>query len=243
MTERLVTRKPPPSSSHDPEYPFLAAPPSSPGPYSPDPMNDTLQARQPRSNRDTVRSSGSTFLPPPTSRDGYVYHRYVPQSPTKLEGSEIQETPQYQGGYDQTRESYEPKSPQVKVQNVTPPLSLRGRGGGDPPPDYGRGIQILPIWRRHLLTWILLFWAIVFFVFTIIFAWNATGGEHANTRLLFEDPGKTVLVLQILTNVTTALFGELAISASEMVQLLSLLYSLLTDSYVRHSLQPAPNSL
>ena len=238
MTERLVTRKAPPSSSYDPKYPYLAAPPPSPGAYSPDPMNDTLQVRQPLSNRDTIRSSGSTFIPPQNAHDQYAYHRYVPESPTKLE-EEIQQTPEYQGGYDQTRD-YEPKSPQVQVQHVTAPLALRGRDGSEPPPDYGGGMQILPIWRRHLLTWILLFWAIVFFVFTIIFAWNATGGEHANTRLLFEDPGKTVLVLQILTNVTTALFGELAISASEMVPTFSLYLS--NGSYVGHSLQQEQNS-
>jgi hypothetical protein len=80
-----------------------------------------------------------------------------------------------------------------------------------------RGFIILPTWRRHLITWVLAFIASVCFVFTIVFAWNATGGENADTRLLFENPGRTILVLQILGTVTTTLFAELVIASCEMV--------------------------
>jgi hypothetical protein len=81
------------------------------------------------------------------------------------------------------------------------------------------GVPILPTWRRYLITWILAFVSICCFAFTIIFAWNASEGQYADTRLLFEDPGRTILVLQILGTVTTALFGELIVASCEMVML------------------------
>jgi hypothetical protein len=61
------------------------------------------------------------------------------------------------------------------------------------------------------------FFAVCAFVFTTIFAWNATAGGRADTRLLFDSPGRTILVLQILTNLTTTLLGELVIASAEMV--------------------------
>jgi hypothetical protein len=56
------------------------------------------------------------------------------------------------------------------------------------------------------------------FVATSLFAWNATGGSHADSRFLFSDPGRTILTLQLLTNFTTALFGELLIASFEAVR-------------------------
>jgi hypothetical protein len=86
-----------------------------------------------------------------------------------------------------------------------------------PPEKEAMGTVIKPVWKRHLLTWALAFLAVCLFVFTAYFAWNATGGDHANTRLLFSDPGRTILILQILTNITTTLFGELVVASCEMV--------------------------
>lgn len=77
--------------------------------------------------------------------------------------------------------------------------------------------MINPIWRRHLIVWILAFFAVVFYVVTVIFAWNASLGKDADTRLLFEDPSRTILVLQVLGTSTTALFSELVICTCEMV--------------------------
>ena len=54
-------------------------------------------------------------------------------------------------------------------------------------------------------------------MFTCIFAFNATRGANADMRLIFDDPARTILVLQILTNITTTLFGELIIASSDMV--------------------------
>jgi len=79
------------------------------------------------------------------------------------------------------------------------------------------GVKVQPGWRRACLTWVLGFFAVASFVFTAIFAFNATRGDHADTRLLFDNPGKTILVLQILTNVSTTLFSELLVASCEMV--------------------------
>lgn len=84
-------------------------------------------------------------------------------------------------------------------------------------PSVVPGFVIQPNWRRHFLTWILAFLAICLFVFTIIFAWNATGGAKADTRLLFNDPGHTILMLQICSTATTSLFAELIVASCEMV--------------------------
>jgi len=91
-------------------------------------------------------------------------------------------------------------------------------------PSAVKGYVIQPNWKRHFLTWILAFLAICFFVFTVIFAWNATGGSHADTRLLFNNPGHTILVLQVCSAVTTALLAELIVASCEMVSHLLLLY-------------------
>lgn len=103
---------------------------------------------------------------------------------------------------------------------VPAPASRTERDYSTPPeldPLNSKGFIILPTWRRHLITWALAFVALVFFVFTIVFAWNATGGQKANTRLLFENPGRTILVLQILGTVTTTLFAELVVASCERV--------------------------
>lgn len=87
-------------------------------------------------------------------------------------------------------------------------------------PPFKREADGLPIqtpWRRHLLNWLVALFAVCAFVFTTIFAWNATAGGRADTRLLFDAPGRTILVLQILTNLTTSLLGELVIASAEMV--------------------------
>ena len=84
-----------------------------------------------------------------------------------------------------------------------------------------KGIVIQSVWGRYFLSWFVLFLAICFFVFTVIFAWNATGGAKANTRFLFKDPGRTILVLQICSTVSTTLFAEVIIASCEMVLLLS----------------------
>ena len=109
-------------------------------------------------------------------------------------------------------EPYQYNLPESSVPFIPPkPLELNHD------PLNVNGTVIHSAFRRHLLAWILAFLAICCFVFTTIFAWNATGGVHADSRLLFDDPGRTILVLQILTNVTTALFGELVIMSCEMV--------------------------
>ena len=84
-------------------------------------------------------------------------------------------------------------------------------------PSAVKGYVIQPNWKRHFLAWILAFLAICFFVFTIVFAWNATGGSNADTRLLFNNPGHTILVLQVCSTVTTAMFAELIVASCEMV--------------------------
>lgn len=112
----------------------------------------------------------------------------------------------------QDRYTYQPYVPapasRTELHYSTPP---------SPDPSNTKGFIILPTWRRHLITWALAFVALVFFVFTIVFAWNATEGQMANTRLLFENPGRTILVLQILGTVTTTLFAELVIASCERV--------------------------
>ena len=112
----------------------------------------------------------------------------------------------------QDRYAYQPyvpaPAPRTELRYITPQ---------DPGPSNTKGFIILPSWRRHLITWLLAFLALLFFVFTVIFAWNATGGQHADTRLLFENPGRTILVLQILGTVTTTLFTELVVASCEMV--------------------------
>jgi hypothetical protein len=103
---------------------------------------------------------------------------------------------------------------------VPPPLprtELHYSTPSESDPSNTKGFIILPTWRRHLITWVLAFMALVFFLFTVVFAWNATGGEKADTRLLFENPGRTILVLQILGTVTTTLFAELVVASCEMV--------------------------
>jgi hypothetical protein len=71
------------------------------------------------------------------------------------------------------------------------------------------------------MTWILSAFSIGSFAFTVLFAWNANSGQHADTRFLFQDPGRTILVLQVLTNITTICIAELAMSAYEAVHLSS----------------------
>jgi hypothetical protein len=87
------------------------------------------------------------------------------------------------------------------------------------PVEQPHGIIVHSAWRRYLFVWLLAFFAVCAFVGTTIFAWNATGGDHADPRFLFDDPGKTILTLQLLTNLTTALFGELIITSFEAVLL------------------------
>jgi hypothetical protein len=87
----------------------------------------------------------------------------------------------------------------------------------DPPPAPAVGAVIRPVWRRHLIVWILAFLAVAFYVVTVIFAWNASLGKDADTRLLFEDPSRTILVLQVLGTSTTTLFSELVICTCEIV--------------------------
>jgi hypothetical protein len=84
------------------------------------------------------------------------------------------------------------------------------------PQDHGSVIQ--PPWRRYLWVWLLALLTVCAFVATSLFAWNATGGSHADSRFLFSDPGRTILTLQLLTNFTTALFGELLIASFEAVR-------------------------
>lgn len=91
-------------------------------------------------------------------------------------------------------------------------------------PSAVKGYVIQPNWKRHFLTWILAFLAICFFVFTVIFAWNATGGSNADPKYLFNDPGHTILVLQVCSTATTALFAELIVASCEMVHHEILLY-------------------
>ena len=112
--------------------------------------------------------------------------------------------------------SYRSYAPDVhNVPNIPGKSEVRYSLHGDPSMVPGYVIQ--PNWRKHFLTWVLAILAICFFVFTIIFAWNATGGANADTRLLFNDPGHTILVLQICSTATTALFAELIVASCEMV--------------------------
>ena len=87
----------------------------------------------------------------------------------------------------------------------------------DPAPDAPVGDIINPVWRRHLIGWILAFFAVACYVVTVIFAWNASLGKDADTRLLFQDPSKTILVLQVLGTSTSSLLAELVICTCEMV--------------------------
>jgi hypothetical protein len=80
-----------------------------------------------------------------------------------------------------------------------------------------KGHAIQSTLQRHLFTWVAYFFALCFFVFTVIFAWNATGGAKADTHFLFKNPGRTILVLQICSTVTTSLFAESLIASCEMV--------------------------
>ena len=87
----------------------------------------------------------------------------------------------------------------------------------DPLPAGTRGFTIQSALQRHFFSWVAYFLAVCFFVFTVIFAWNATGGAKANRRFLFTNPGRTILVLQICSTVTTSLFAESLIASCEMV--------------------------
>ena len=87
----------------------------------------------------------------------------------------------------------------------------------EPNSESDKGVIIRQTWKRHLVTWILAIFALVFYILTVIFAWNASLGQDADTRLLFEDPGRTILVLQILGTTTTTLFSELVICTCEAV--------------------------
>jgi hypothetical protein len=60
-------------------------------------------------------------------------------------------------------------------------------------------------------------YCILLFVVTILFAWNAARGDNSNPRFLFSDPGVTVIVLQLLTNATAMLLGEMERATFEMV--------------------------
>jgi hypothetical protein len=80
-----------------------------------------------------------------------------------------------------------------------------------------RGFAIQSAIQRHFFSWVMYFFAICFFVFTVIFAWNATGGAKTNRHFIFTNPGRTILVLQICSTVTTSLFAECLISSFEMV--------------------------
>jgi hypothetical protein len=95
------------------------------------------------------------------------------------------------------------------------------RISSNPDDPNGQGREIQPTWRRNLLTWVLALFAVVLFVSTSLFAANATRGANADTRFLFSNPGRTILVLQILTNITTTLFGELLIASCELVSSLT----------------------
>jgi hypothetical protein len=90
---------------------------------------------------------------------------------------------------------------------------------GDSVPDTPglKGYAIESALRRHFVTWIDYFLALFFFVFTVIFAWSATGGTNADTRFFFKDPGITILVLQISSTVTASLLTETLIASCEMV--------------------------
>jgi len=84
-------------------------------------------------------------------------------------------------------------------------------------PVQREGMKIQPGWRRQFLTWLLALLALTSFVITVLFAYNASRGNQADTRFIFSNPGKTILVLQILTNISTTLFGELLVASCEMV--------------------------
>jgi hypothetical protein len=101
--------------------------------------------------------------------------------------------------------------------DVPEPIERSERRHLDPDSAFTGGVPILPSWRRHLISWILAVVGTCVFIFTIIFAWNATGGQNADTRLLFSDPGRTILVLQVLGTVTTSLLAELVVASCEMV--------------------------
>jgi hypothetical protein len=81
----------------------------------------------------------------------------------------------------------------------------------------GGGRKLGCPWRQEFMTWILSAFPIGSFALTVLFAWNANSGQHADTRFLFQDPGRTILVLQVLTNITTICMAELAMSAYEAV--------------------------
>jgi hypothetical protein len=102
------------------------------------------------------------------------------------------------------------------------PLKLEGYNtiSVDPNHNGPNGVRIQSGWRRALLTWLLAILALASFLFTVLFAYNATRGAQADTHLIFNSPGRTILVLQILTNISTTLFGELLVASCEMVPLL-----------------------
>jgi len=168
---------------------------------------------------DPYRSSRTESAYPPHRDDPSLSAEKIP--PTASSEATLREYP----------EPYHSNLPPSSVPLIDPKQQDLNRDPLNP-----NGTVINRPFRRHLLTWCLAFLAICCFVFTIIYAWNATGGEHANTRLLFADPGRTILVLQVLTNVTTALFSELVIMSCEMVRSSRdwLTVASLGPSYTRH---------
>lgn len=166
--------------------------------------------------------------PSSTTTNYRQYNPITPQIPESYQPDLVESYPSQQGEAPQSKEQlhvYNSSQTTLRqdpyaYQRYVPESSQPSLGYAlDPGSSNPHGFMIQPAWRRHLMNWIVAFLAVCFFVFTIIFARNATQGENADTRLLFSNPGRDILVLQVLGTVTTTLLGELLISSCEMVNL------------------------
>ena len=191
----FIQRKPVPHRSYPSTHPYSPAP-AYDSEANPETMDVSVADEPPRMTQGHKRTPSSTHylaeVPAPLKENQHAYQPYI---------SDFSDAPYGT----RTPPDFPLKPEQYNKISI------------DPKHTVPYGVPIQSAWRKDLLTWLLALLAIAFFIFTVIFASNATRGDQADTRLLFSDPGRTILVLQILTNVTTTLFGELLVASCEMV--------------------------
>jgi hypothetical protein len=178
--------------------------------YESSEVREHLIYRRPSSTTTEYRQYNPNTRPIPESYQPDVIESYPPQQ------GEAPQSQEHLNTYDSSQTTLR-QDPYAYQRYVPVPSEPRLEHDLDAGSSNPYGFMIQPAWRRHLMAWITAFLTICFFVFTIIFARNATQGENADIRLLFNNPGRDILVLQVLSTVSTTLLGELLISTCEMV--------------------------
>lgn len=94
------------------------------------------------------------------------------------------------------------------------------RSGLTPSNNYGLpvGTIVRGLFCQLLWTWSLLFVTIGWVAFTILFASNCIRSASFSSTLLFSDPTKTVLALNVLSHVTILLLRELTASIFDVIR-------------------------